>query len=80
MADVYSRVFKHGKLFMENSSFESSDSPVKAIARRTRHILANGGTEDSLLCDYFLASQMDVSNTKTPHHNDQCSSYNPTLK
>ena len=38
---------------IHQESFESSDSPVKAISRRTHNILVNGGTEDSLPCDYF---------------------------
>lgn len=29
------------------------DCPVRALAFRVHHVLSNGGSNDSLLCDYF---------------------------
>jgi hypothetical protein len=35
-------------------------SPVKALARRTNHILKHGGTEDSLLCMYHNGTKLQA--------------------
>lgn len=46
---------KNGKMGQTIHHFctKKATSPIKALARRVHHIYKNGGTSDTLLCDYW---------------------------
>ena len=46
---------KNGRMgqTIHHEAFPSKFCPVKALARRIHHILANGGSPDSLICEYY---------------------------
>lgn len=46
---------KNGRMgqTIHQKATDGPNNPIVALARRVHHILSNGGTTDSLLCDYF---------------------------
>jgi hypothetical protein len=50
---------KNGKMgqTIHHDTFDSDLSPVKALAWRVHHILINGGSNDSYICEYITENE-----------------------